>query len=182
MQSTVASINSYATQIAELNEKIMLAQAATNQPANSLLDQRDYLVAELNKQVAVTTVEDANGGLNVFIGTGQQLVVGLRANELQVKTSSADPERMAVALTNAGGAQELPENLLTGGVLGGLLRFRSESLDKAANSLGQVAASIALTFNAQQSLGQDMLGQTAANGAFASTFSNFRIPEPGPIR
>lgn len=180
LQSTVASINSYATQIAELNEKIMLAQAATNQPANSLLDQRDYLVSELNKQVAVNTVEDANGALNVFIGTGQQLVVGLRANELQVKTSSADPERMAVALTNAGGAQELPENLLTGGVLGGLLRFRSESLDKAANSLGQVAASIALTFNAQQALGQDMLGQTAADGAFASTFFQLSNPRVWP--
>ncbi|HET7776430.1 MAG TPA: flagellar hook-associated protein FlgK [Azospira sp.] len=176
LESTVSSINSYAKQIADLNERIITAQAAVNQPANSLLDERDQLIADLNKEVAVTTVEEANGSMSVFIGTGQQLVVGTRANTLAVQPSSADPQRMAVGITTSTNVQELPEYLLSGGNLGGLLAFRSESLDKAANSLGQVAASLALTFNAQHALGQDMLGNIAGDADFNPDF--FTISDP----
>ncbi len=176
LESTVSAINSYAKQIAELNERIITAQAAVNQPANSLLDERDQLIADLNKEVAVTTVEEANGSMSIFIGSGQQLVVGTRANTLAIQPSSADPQRMVVGLTTSTNVQELPEYLLTGGNLGGLLAFRSESLDKAANSLGQVAASLALTFNAQHSLGQDMLGNVAGSADFNSNF--FAIGSP----
>jgi hypothetical protein len=44
--------------------------------------------------------------------------------------------------------------------LGGLLAFRSESLDRASSDLGRNAVSLALTFNAQSALGQDLLGQS----------------------
>jgi len=182
LESTVSAINSYAQQIAELNERIIVAQAAVNQPANSLLDQRDQLVAELNKEVAVTTVEESNGAFSVFIGTGQQLVVGTRANSLQVRPSAADPQRMAIGLTTATSSQEMPEYLFTGGNLGGLLSFRSESLDKAANALGQVAVSVALTFNAQHALGQDMLGNinVPADADFNANFFNISDPRVWP--
>jgi flagellar hook-associated protein 1 FlgK len=182
LESTVSTINSYAQQIAELNERIIVAQAAVNQPANSLLDQRDQLVAELNKEVAVTTVEESNGAFSVFIGTGQQLVVGTRANSLQVSPSAADPQRMAIGLTTATSSQEMPEYLFTGGNLGGLLSFRSESLDKAANALGQVAVSVALTFNAQHALGQDMLGNinVPADADFNANFFNISDPRVWP--
>lgn len=118
LESTVSAINSYAKQIAELNERIITAQAAVNQPANSLLDERDQLIADLNKEVAVTTVEEANGSMSIFIGSGQQLVVGTRANTLAIQPSSADPQRMVVGLTTSTNVQELPEYLLTGGILG----------------------------------------------------------------
>ena len=156
--STVSTINSYSQQIASLNENIVTAQASTNQPPNDLLDQRDQLVAELNKLVKVTTTTNSNGTFNVFVGSGQQLVVGTQVSDLVAVPSGEDPSRFTVALKTLGGKQELPESLLTGGSLGGLLAFRSESLDKTANDLGRNAASLALTFNAQHRLGQDMLG------------------------
>lgn len=176
LDSTVSTINSYASQIANLNERILSAQAAVNQPANDLLDQRDQLIADLNKEVRVTTVPEANGSMSVFIGTGQQLVVGTQANVLKVQPSNADPQRMEVGLSSAGRVQELPEDLLAGGNLGGLLTFRSDALDAAANSLGQVAASMALTFNAQHALGQDMLGNVAGDPNFNPDF--FTISQP----
>lgn len=49
IESTVAEINSYSSQIAELNKRIIVAQSATNQPANDPLDQRDQLVSELEQ-------------------------------------------------------------------------------------------------------------------------------------
>lgn len=176
LQSTVGGISSLAAQVAELNQRIVVAEAAVAQPANDLLDQRDQLIGELNKLVRVSTVAESDGSLSVFIGNGQQLVVGVRPNTLQFVPSAADPERFTVAWSNGTSAQELPESIITGGSLAGLLRFRSESLDKAANALGQVAASLALTFNAQHDLGQDLLGGAgAANIADFFTLSSPKV-------
>lgn len=160
--STVGGINSLATQIAEINQRIVVAEAAIAQPSNDLRDQRDQLVAELNTLVRVSTVSESDGSLSVFIGNGQQLVIGTRANSLVAIPSYADPERMTVGLTNGNTTQQIPEAIITGGSLAGLLRFRSESLDQATNALGQISASIALTFNAQHDLGQDLLGNVGA--------------------
>lgn len=174
--SAVGTINSYAQQIAQLNQRIVVAQSAGNQPANDLLDQRDQLIADLNQQIGVTTTTNSDGSLNVYIGTGQQLVVGNLASTLVAQPSVTDPGRYAVGLKNVGGVQELPESLLTGGTVAGLLRFRSESLDGAFNALGQVAASVALTVNAQHALGQDQLGNVAGDASFQSNFFNLASP------
>ena len=177
LQNTVSSINAYASQIAQLNQQIIVAQASSNQPANDLLDKRDELVSELNKLVGTTTVVDSNGAMNVFIGTGQQLVVGSSSQTLDARPSAADPQRYTVGILSNKSYLELPEDLLTGGSLAGLMSFRAESLDNAANTLGQIATSVALTFNAQQSLGQDMLGNTATSSSFAKNIFNYAQPQ-----
>ena len=156
--STVSSINSYTKQIGEINADIIVAQSSTKQPANDLLDQRDRLVSELNKLIAVSTTTNTDGSFNVFVGTGQQLVVGTLVSTMTAAPSVDDPTRVVVGLKVGSSSQELPESLVTGGSLGGLLAFRSESLDSAANELGREAASLALTFNAQHTLGQDLQG------------------------
>ena len=166
----VASVNSYATQIAELNQRITIAQSSINQPPNDLMDQRDQLISDLNKLISVTTTTNRDGSFNVFFGTGQQLVVGSQVATMTATQSTADPTRMTVGLQNVGGVQELPESLITGGSLGGLLRFRSESLDRTANQLGQSAASLAMTFNAQHALGQDLQGNILGDAVFKADF------------
>ncbi len=161
--STVASINSYTKQIGEINADIIVAQSSTKQPANDLLDQRDKLVSELNKLIEVTTTTNSDGSFNVFVGTGQQLVVGTLVSTMTSAPAADDPTRIVVGLKTGAASQELPESLVTGGSLGGLLNFRSESLDSAANELGREAASLALTFNAQHQLGQDLQGNAGAD-------------------
>ncbi len=177
--TSVATINSYAQQIANLNKNIVVAQSSNNQPPNDLLDQRDQLVLELNKLVKVTTTTNSDNTYNVYIGNGQQLVINTQAMAMTALPSSADPSRIAVGLKTATGSQELPESLITGGSLGGLLSFRSGSLDQIANDLGRNAASLALTFNAQNGLGQDLLGQSTGNANFAANF--FTVPQPKVI-
>lgn len=180
----IGVINGYAQQIADVNSEIMRAEAASQQPANDLLDLRDQLVADLNKHIKVTTVEDSTGAFNVFVGSGQQLVVGAVANQMTPLTSGNDPERIVVGLKGPSGTvQELPENLIQGGSLGGLMSFRSGTLDAATNSLGAIAASLALTFNAQHALGQDLDGlnarsqfETPPQLGFQSDY--FQIPTP----
>lgn len=174
IQDAVTSINAYSSQIADLNQRIIISESSYGQPANDLLDQRDTLINELNKLVKVSTSTNSNGSFNVFIGTGQQLVVGEQAMTLSAMAASADPSRIAVGLqTMTGSSMELPEQLISGGQLGGLVSFRNETLDKAMNELGRVAASVALTFNAQHALGMDLSGNASGDGAaFNANFFN----------
>lgn len=158
--SEVSVINSYAKQIAELNQRIILTQAGGgNQPANDLLDQRDQLVAELNKEIRATTITQNDGTYSVFIGNGQPLVVGAINYSLEALPAPDDPERTVVALRSpTGGTIYMPESMLSGGTLGGLIAFRRESLDEAQNALGRIALTLAQNFNDQHQLGQDLDG------------------------
>ena len=177
IKTTVDTINSYAQQIAELNQRIVLAQAGNAQQPNDLLDQRDQLVNELNKLIEVDARVDSDGSYSIFYGNGQQLVIGAQVSKLAAQASYADISRMAVGIRTPAGITELPENLITGGSLAGLLKFRSETLDRSANDVGRVAATMALTFNAQHGLGQDLLGQVVGEGSFVANFFNVSQPQ-----
>ncbi len=178
--STVNSINGYTKEIGDLNQQIVAASAINGQPANDLLDKRDQLVAELNKLVKVNVSTNTDGSYNVFVGTGQQLVVGSQVTSMAAVASAADPSRIVVGLVGISGkVQELPESLISGGSLGGFLSFRSQALDNSYNQLGMMASSVAQTFNAQNALGQDMLGNIAGNANFVGNF--FTTDQPTVI-
>lgn len=163
--SSVSSINTYAQQIASLNDAIGRAQRATGQPANDLLDQRDQLILELNKEIKTTVVKQGDGNYNVFIGNGQPLVVGTTTYQLANVASPTNPERIEVAFRASSGDLVIVGDAgVVGGKLGGLIEFRSQTLEPAQNALGRVAIGLADTFNAQHQLGFDLNG--VAGGAF----------------
>lgn len=171
--SEVSLINSYAQQIAAANQSIIMAQGnGTGQPANDLLDQRDQLISQLNQEIKVTTVTQSDGTYSVFIGTGQPLVVGNQVSKLLAVPATDEPQKITVALqgTATSSPIALQESMLTGGTLGGLLAFRSQSLDPTENALGRIALAVAQTFNDQHVLGQDL------NGAPGGNF--FTVPAP----
>jgi flagellar hook-associated protein 1 FlgK len=156
----VAAINTYSTQIADINQRIILAQAGSQiQAPNDLLDQRDQMLKDLNKLIRVSTLTQGDGSFNVFIGNGQPLVVGTQSYQLQAVASRDDPERIVVAMRGIGGTTlTLPDSQITGGSLGGLVTFRSQSLDAAQNAMGRLALSVAQNFNDQHHLGMDLGG------------------------
>jgi flagellar hook-associated protein 1 FlgK len=168
--SSVSVINTFAQQIAQLNDTIGRAQRATGQPPNDLLDQRDQLVLDLNKEIKATVVKQSDGGYNVFIGNGQPLVVGVTTSTLTNVASPTNPEKIEVAYRTSGGNLVIVgESGLAGGKLGGLIEFRNKTLEPAQNALGRVAIGLASTFNAQHQLGSDLDG--VAGGAFFSVAS-----------
>jgi flagellar hook-associated protein 1 FlgK len=176
--TAVSDINSYATLIADLNQRITISQASSGQPANDLLDRRDLLVNELNQLIQVTTTTNTDGSFNVFIGTGQPLVLGTVAQQLVAMPSAGDPTKIVVGLKLPNSALELPESLITGGQLGGLISFRASSLDTAQNNLGRLAASLSLTFNAQLGLGQDLTGRIAGDAGFVGELFSITTATP----
>ena len=159
IQSSVSAINSYADQIAKLNDAISKAQRSSGQPPNDLLDQRDQLITDLNKEIKATVVKQGDGTYNVFIGNGQSLVVGTTTSKLVNVASPTDPSKIEVAYLNSDGSTSvLGGASLVGGQLGGLIEFRSKTLEPAQNALGRVAIGLASTINAQHRLGQDLNG------------------------
>ncbi len=157
--TSVTLINSYAEQIAQLNDAIGRAQRSTGQPPNDLLDQRDQVVLDLNKEIKATVVKQGDGDYNVFIGSGQPLVVGTKTSQLVATTSATNPEKIEVGYrTQSGSIIAVGDAGFTGGHLGGLLEFRSKSLEPAQNALGRIGIALASEFNAQHTAGIDRNG------------------------
>ena len=156
--NSVDLVNGVAQQIATLNEKISLAQSSGggSQPPNDLLDQRDDLVTQLNQQVNASVLKQSDGSYNVFIGNGQALVVGQQAFALRAVVSATDPGQMDLGYVSGSSTVFIDPTSLQGGTLGGLLAFRSESLNSTQNALGRVAIGFVQTMNDQHRLGQDL--------------------------
>lgn len=159
--STVDAVNTLATQLSELNKAITKALGSGGgQAPNDLLDQRDQVVANINKYVKVTTVPQDSGAVSLFIGSGQALVSGEQVTKLVATPSTDDVSRLQVGFTlSGGGTATIPDNFFyDGGSLGGLLKYRTETLDPAQNSLGRVAIALGSALNQQQAQGLDQNG------------------------
>ena len=170
----VGDINNATTQIASLNEQISMTRARTGEEPLGLLDQRDQAVTELQSLVGVD-VQEQGGRLSISLGNGQLLVNGSDSHDLVAVVDPQDACRVVVNYSAAPGMpMSLEEGQLEGGTLGGLLGFREESLAPAQNQLGQLAAGLALTFNAQHGDGID------ANGDAGGDFFTLGTPEVLP--
>ncbi len=159
----VKQINTIASGIASVNRQIVNSGNSEALPANDLMDQRDKLVADLNKLVRANVVTQSDGTYNVFIGTGQSLVVGTQTLTLTSGRSTEDPSNIEIGYLIGGSTVTLPPSSLQGGQLGGLLSFREQTLDPAQNEFGRVATVLAQTFNDQHRLGQDLNGALGGN-------------------
>jgi len=161
--ASVDAINSYSSQIATLNDTINKAINSTGNTPNDLMDQRDQLVAKLSEQIKTTVIKQDDGSYNVFAGSGMPLVVGTQQYALYTRASDTDPSRVEVAYGNPASPKILSTDTLSGGTLGGVLQFRSETLDPVQNQVGQLAITLATQFNAQQTQGYDLNGVLGTN-------------------
>ncbi|QNA90089.1 flagellar hook-associated protein FlgK [Massilia sp. Dwa41.01b] len=159
VQTNVNLINTYAKQIAEINSKIGSYGSIEGRKPNDLLDQRDQLVMELNKHVKATVTAGSNNAMNVSIGNGQPLVVGQQAFQLATMKTPTDQTRLTVGYVTGDRVTQLPESALAGGELGGIMEFRTQTLDRVQNSIGRLALGMAMSFNDQHKLGIDGAGK-----------------------
>lgn len=157
----VDDINNITQGIAELNQAILEAEGSTRAEPNDLLDKRDQLINQLSKFVSVTTVEQSNGTVNVFVGSGQGLVVGSSQIDLTTITdNSYDPPRLNIGFGPA--AQDIT-NQVTGGGLGGALQFRTQIIDDTRADLDLLAESLVTAFNTAHGNGFDLDGNAGGN-------------------
>ena len=155
ISDAVGSVNSLVKQIAALNTSI--SQAGNTQP-NDLLDQRDSLVKQLAGVTGISVAAQPDGTLSVYSTSGQVLVSGSYSYGFQVGSDAYDAGSTSVL--DASGHDISAR--LSGGTLGALLAYRSNTLDPAQNQLGRAALALAQSVNAQQAKGLDLNGDQGA--------------------
>lgn len=170
MLSVTEQVNGLAGTVAQLN-KAIAGVGANGHPPNDLLDARDEAIRQLSTFIGVTVVRQDNNSLNLFVGSGQPLVVGGEANKIEAVQGNADPTRFDVNFISGGSTQNISK-MITGGEMGGLLRFREEVLDQTFNSIGRLALSINQEVNSLLGQGMDLKGNVGT-----ALFNNINDPK-----
>ena len=152
-----------ATNLAEVNAQIQLVwDNGTKHLPNDLLDQRNRLVLEISEYTDVSTIPLDDGSINLFIGTGQPLVLGQHALKVESIVGRTDNAKLELAISSNGTIQRLRGDVM-GGKIQAVYDFRNDVLDKAFNKLGQTAIGIGHSMNEQQKLGLDLNMQVGAD-------------------
>ncbi|MDH0498507.1 flagellar hook-associated protein FlgK [Stutzerimonas stutzeri] len=174
LSSMTEQVNQLAASVASYNQAIVQASASGATP-NDLLDARDQALVELSSLIGVTVVTEGNNA-NVFLGSGQPLVMGNSASTLSAEPSATDPSRLNLML-NSGYSSIDITSVVSGGSISGLIRYRQEVLDPTLNELGRLAVVIADQVNSQLGQGLDL------NGDFGtSLFSNINSAQAASQR
>lgn len=162
LKNKINSINSLASGIASVNEKIARAQG-NGQPPNDLLDQRDQLVRELNQYVQTSSIPASDGTVGIFIGGSQALVLGNTAAAISLTADDFGVQNSMLSLTRNGQTVALNEATLGGGEVPGLLRFQNTDMAEARNLLGRYTLAVTTSMNEQHKLGLDLDGNVGGN-------------------
>ncbi len=157
LETDVRDLNNYASAIAKLNTQIVDAIGRTSgqQMPNDLLDQRDELLRKVAEKVDTAVVSQGDGSVSVFIGQGQPLVLGAGVRTLSLGGNNFDPTHQEIFLNS-----ENITSYLSGGEIGGNLRFRDEVLYPSQREFGLLAVGLATEFNNVHKAGYDLDANT----------------------
>ena len=159
MQQGVKDANTLLKSIAELNLAISESPGiAQGQMPNELLDKRDEKLRQLSELISIKVSPADGSQVNVSLSNGLSLVVGSNASTLGTRENAEDPTRLEFTLSNGGRLLNIDEQI-TGGKLGGLLRFDTEGLKPAFDELGRIAIALSDTMNHQHEIGMDLEGE-----------------------
>lgn len=153
IRNIVPEINSLLSRIAELNKTIRDTEI-TGKSANDLRDDRDLLIDQLSKIVAITTRERDDGQVDILMG-GVEIVGGDRYRALKaVADSTIDPTRPDFLSIVFEDNQE--KAIITDGSLAGLIQIRDVELKKIKEQLNEIARAVAGSINQIQSQGRGL--------------------------
>ncbi|HHQ4644762.1 TPA: lateral flagellar hook-associated protein LfgK [Aeromonas veronii] len=152
LSSTVSQVNSYLSQLAELNVQIG-DQAAKGVNTSALEDSREQVVRELSTYMEVRVNRQSDGAFAISLPQGQPLVLGGSSSTLALAGDK-------LSLAFGGQTFEVPK--LHGGSLAGVIDYRTTVLRPTREALNQIASKLADEFNAKQSGGVDLNGNGEA--------------------
>jgi len=154
-------VSDAARSVAQLNVDIVQRiGAGQGDLPNDLIDQREVLIKEIADNIDVSVVYQDDGSANLFIGSGQSLVIGSLASTLSTASNVYSSENLDIILTQGSGSANI-SNAITGGELQGVLDFKNNILDPSRRALGRTAIAITEEMNAQHQLGMTLQGTGA---------------------
>ncbi|MCQ8882452.1 flagellar hook-associated protein FlgK [Pseudoalteromonas shioyasakiensis] len=154
--------NNLIQNISDLNTKIASVHGTDRESVSSgLYNERDKAIRDLSELIDIETLDGNNGEKQVYLGSGQALVMQSGTFNLFSFSGDPDPNFKELKLdVNGGKAVPLEVDVSKlKGKIGGLLAFRDDILVPAQNQLGQMGLALADAFNQQNSLGMDANGE-----------------------
>ena len=158
VRTYTSKINEISMGVGQLNKQVAMYAGKNSQPPNDLLDKRDELLRQLSEIVDVQVQVQDGMSVNVSIGNGVPLVFGESVNRLEVTAGSNDKGRSDVFMMDKHGGEMKVTNEMTGCEMGGIIRYRSDTLDPALNEMGRIAIIFAGEANNQHHAGTDLDG------------------------
>ncbi len=150
LRSSVAEVNSLATELAGLNVDI----AANSYDAEAIRDRQGVILARLGELADVSVLSRADGGVDVTLASGRAIVIGENAYSL-------DASPTGLATVTLEGVDVTAE--LTGGRIGGLRQVRDSIVPGYIGQMDQLAYDLATAVNAVHGAGFDATGAPAGN-------------------
>lgn len=155
MNSTLADvveeINSYASEIAVLNERITAIEVDGGN-AGDLRDRRTVLLKKISSNVNIQSFEDKTSGLNVFLSDGMALVQGSSSWSLSLEPSDGDRNFFDIYIE---GSTETQNSVITSGKMGAYLEMRDSILAGYQDKLNALAENFVQKVNSRHRLGYD---------------------------
>ncbi|MFO1330392.1 MAG: flagellar hook-associated protein FlgK [Rubrivivax sp.] len=155
LASSVSEVNALASSIAKINQDIAAVRGLGQAP-NDLLDERERLLSRLSEHVQVSTIAAEDGTVGVFMGGGEKLVLGTRAETLELTPDLYDNSRSSISMREGSTLRPLGADSLGGGRMLGLLQFQDQDLTAAFSLFGQLGRALAGAINTQQQLGLNL--------------------------
>ena len=142
--SNVGNINSLLAQIGNLNTQIaqVTGGGSSASTAVGLTDQRNLALANLSKLINITTAQQPDGSIDVYVG-GQYLI-----QEGIVRQVQTDPTvKNGVQTDNLAISGSDTPLAITSGQLAGLINSRDQILGGFSSQLNSLAGTLASEFN-----------------------------------
>jgi flagellar hook-associated protein 1 FlgK len=162
----VQTANTALQQIAQINLQLQSSSAADSSTA-TLEDQRDQDIAQLTKLMNVNVVRNSGNQISIFTSTGQQLVGGAQASQLNFDNAgalsatslwSADPSQDGagtITLVAPGGTTTdlIASKAIQSGEIGAYIQMRDSVLPQAQNQLDELANQMSQALSNQTTSG-----------------------------
>jgi flagellar hook-associated protein 1 FlgK len=156
-----ADADNLSNQIADINQQIISAEGGGGAVANGLRDQRDAVLKQLSQLVDIRTIEQDNGGLNVYIGS-EPLVIGNQSRGVEMKIQTVEGLKYSTVVFKATQGK-IPT---TGGQIGALVNVR-EHIGGVIDDIDDQAGNLIFELNKLHSAGQGLEGFATTTGANA---------------
>jgi flagellar hook-associated protein 1 len=148
----VQTANTAIQQIAQINSQLQ-GDTTSDSATAALEDQRDEDITQLSQLMNVNVVRNSNNQISVFTGTGQQLVAGAQASQLEFdnvgtlgatslwSANSSQDTAGTITLVAPGGSTTdlIASNAIQSGQIGAYLQMRDTVLPQAQAQIDEFA-------------------------------------------
>ena len=167
----VRDADTLASQVADLNSKIVAAEGGGPAQANGLRDQRDAALKRLSELVDVRTVADG-GVVNVYLGS-EPLVIGADNRGLALEDKPVNGKMTASVVIKATGGTVA----VSSGQVGGLAAARSR-LDTVVDQVDAQAGALIFELNKLHASGQGLEGFGSVTAVNSVARTNVALNDP----